>query len=312
MAVYSTNQNRHFFVIKNFLGANKIGELKALGDFTMGNTLDKEVYFASLGPGGPIRSDLICSKNVTYAKITTADKLKIALKKATVSLDPDINGGKPVSGQDYILKIVINNYVSPDNGSATIKYGAVHAYADMTPEVFYTKLKESLEMNFSREVAPLFEFTSDANGVTITEVPQPWYLGTMKQDTVHFKVYGDFITFQGSEVSWAKHEKDGSVLLENSGKFLENGTSLADMEYFFMGERGNQYGGMGFPNIIPTELLVDPDKKYDVLDIHYSFRDAGVNSYKSEKDIILVAESGSAHLDTIKTELEKLDIKVTK
>ena len=61
-----------------------------------------------------------------------------------------------------------------------------------------------------------------------------------------------------------------------------------------MGERGDQYRKIGFPNDIETKGLVDPTKNYDVFEIHYSFSDTGVNSYKTEKDLtIAVPASGT-------------------
>lgn len=56
-----------------------------------------------------------------------------------------------------------------------------------------------------------------------------------------------------------------------------------------MGERGDQYRNMGWPNVIETKYLVDPTKQYDVLELHFAFTDSGVNSYRSEKDITIVA-----------------------
>jgi hypothetical protein len=49
----------------------------------------------------------------------------------------------------------------------------------------------------------------------------------------------------------------------------------------------------GWPNIIPTEYPVDPTKEYDALELHFAFTDEGVNSYRSEKDITIVAETGN-------------------
>ena len=58
-----------------------------------------------------------------------------------------------------------------------------------------------------------------------------------------------------------------------------------------MGERGDQYRMMGYPNYIPTTYQVDPSKTYDVIEFHFAFTDTGVNSYRSEKDITIVADS---------------------
>jgi hypothetical protein len=64
-----------------------------------------------------------------------------------------------------------------------------------------------------------------------------------------------------------------------------------------MGERGDQYRYMGYPNYIPTQYLVDPTKEYNVLELHHAFTDTGVNSYRSEKDITIVADD-AAKLDS--------------
>lgn len=55
-----------------------------------------------------------------------------------------------------------------------------------------------------------------------------------------------------------------------------------------MGERGDQYRNMGWPNVIPTKYLVDPSKKYDVINIHYFYQGDGISVQKSEKDIQIV------------------------
>jgi hypothetical protein len=60
-----------------------------------------------------------------------------------------------------------------------------------------------------------------------------------------------------------------------------------------MGERGDQYRNMGWPNVIPTQYLVDASKEYNVLELHHAFTDQGVNSYRSEKDITIVAEDAT-------------------
>ena len=55
-----------------------------------------------------------------------------------------------------------------------------------------------------------------------------------------------------------------------------------------MGERGDIYRNMGFPNVIPTTYLVDPTKEYHVLDISYYYAGPGEGAQKSEKTISIV------------------------
>jgi hypothetical protein len=72
-----------------------------------------------------------------------------------------------------------------------------------------------------------------------------------------------------------------------------NGKLTADLEYFCMGERGDQYRMMGWPNYVPTRYMigqnVDSQTEFDYLDIHYYFQGEGVRSDKSEKVLTLVA-----------------------
>ena len=75
------------------------------------------------------------------------------------------------------------------------------------------------------------------------------------------------------------------------------------MEYFAMGERGDQYRMMGYPDVIETEYLVDPAKEYDVLVVHYAYKGANEGDYKSEKDLVIAGVKGS--LDTLAGKLSK-------
>lgn len=305
MAVYSTNQNRQFYVATKLAES---GDPKALGEISLGNTADKkQFFFKHLGQGGMTKTDIIDVDNVCYAKITKKDALQTKLKKAVIKLDSTINSGNPIASQDYIVRIVIRNYIASGDSNIMVKYGAVHAYAGMDAEAFYKKLAASLEANFSREVAPLFTFKADTSGVTITEVEQPWNLGLMSQEQVNFDIIIVPVRHQGDEVTW------GTVTVSDSGTTIGNGKKIADLEYFCMGERGDQYRDNVSRRIgIPTKLMVDPSKEYDVLDIHYYFSDTGVNVQKSEKDITFVVDATDEEtvLKSIADKLKELGVTV--
>jgi len=62
-----------------------------------------------------------------------------------------------------------------------------------------------------------------------------------------------------------------------------------------MGERGDQYRKIGWPNNIDTTYLVtDPTASYDVLDVHYSYVGSGEGVQKSEKDLTVVTLHSNA------------------
>lgn len=300
MATFSTNQVRQLYVAK-LLKASDILASDAAGSIVVkSDTAKNHLYFGYKGADNLMRSDLIDIKNILYVKATDADDMAHELKAVTVTLDSEVNEGAPVAGQDYILRIVFKQYVGMSNEDQYFKYGMVHAYAGMTASDFYKKLALSLAKNFSREVVPLVKFVLTNSGnkavsvdattkessltgtytaLVIDEVEQPWRLGIMEQTPVYFEVQP--VPINGDERIW------GKVKAGPAGT-IANGKKIADLEYFCMGERGDIYRGVGFPNNIPTTYLVDPTVKYNVIDIHYAYVGSNESVQKSEKTITLV------------------------
>lgn len=303
MATFSTNQVRQLYVAKalktpHVLAGDAAGSIAVKND-----TAKNHLYFEYKGADNLMRSDLIDIKNILYAKATDADDMAQELKAVTVTLDSNVNGGAPVAGQDYILRIAFRQYVGMSDEDQYYKYGMVHAYTGMTASDFYKKLALSLAKNFSREVVPLVKFVltnSDDEAVpvdattkeesltetytafVIDEVEQPWRLGIMEQVPVYFTVQPTTITVNGDERIW------GTVEETDPAGTIDNGKKIADLEYFCMGERGDIYRGVGFPHNIPTTYLVDPSVKYNVIDIHYAYVGSNESVQKSEKTITLV------------------------
>ena len=299
---YSVNQVRQLYVAKalktpHVLASDAAGSIAVKND-----TAKNHMYFEYKGADNLMRSDLIDIKNILYAKATDADDMAHELKAVTVTLDSEVNAA-PVAGQDYVLRIAFKQYVGMSDEDQYFKYGMVHAYAGMTASDFYKKLALSLAKNFSREIVPLVKFvltnsddeavpvdattkesslTETYTALVIDEVEQPWRLGIMEQTPVYFEVQPVPITVNGDERIWGKVEDT-----EPAGT-IANGKKIADLEYFCMGERGDMYRGIGYPNNIPTTYLVDPTIKYNVIDIHYAYVGSNESVQKSEKTITLV------------------------
>lgn len=315
MAIYSVNQNRQFYVITEVVTATPTKE----GQLQIGKTKDgKQIFFKHFGKGGLTRTDLIDVDKTCYAKLISREDMQRKLKKATVTLSADVNGGKPIVGQDYVLRIQVNNYLAPGDAAVLIKSAAVHATKAMAAEggaeAFYKKMAKSLTMNFSRDPQSLLEFKGTADGVTITEVGnQPWRLGVLSQEPVNFEVIPTTVRFNGEDVIWATlDEKTGRVPVVNSTDpkdFVGNGKQIADLEYFCSAERGDMFRNMGYPLNIDVKMMVNPELEYDVLDLHYFFSGAGVQVHKSEKDITFVSNTAKALTD-LKTALTTAGITV--
>lgn len=301
MSVFSTNQVRQLYVATAFKTL-QVSASDAAGSIAVKkDTAKSHLYFEYKGADNLMRSDLIDTKNILYAKATNATAMAHDLKSVTIALDSNVNGGAPVAGQDYILRIAFKQYVGMSDEDQYFKYGMVHAYAGMDASKFYKVLAVSLAKNFSREAVPLIkieiktasaitevtpttkvaDLTDIYTGVVITEVEQPWRLGVMAQTPVYFTVQSVPVTVNGDERYWA-------TLTESTSGSIGNGKTIADLEYFCMGERGDMYRQAGWPNNIPTTYLVDPAKTYCVFDIHYAYVGSNESVQKSEKTITIV------------------------
>lgn len=319
MAIFNVNQNRQFYVVKEVITAENT-EPTGEGQIKLGKTKDeKQFWFKHIGMGGLTRTDLIDVDKVTRVKLTTKDKMQRKPKKAVVELSEDVNGGTPIVGQDYILRIQINNFMAPGDACVYIKSSAVHATKAMAEDVtkFYKAMVKSLENNFDREYRAtgrhLLEFSYDENknGILIKEVTdQPWRLGVLSQEPVNFEVYATTVKYDGEDVIWAKLT-NGRIPVEEDkdAEPVGNGKQVADLEYFCMAERGDMFRNMGWPNNIDVKFMVDSSKEYDMLDIHYYFSGDGVQVHKSEKDITLVTAT-SAEMTKLKTALTNLGLTV--
>lgn len=301
MATFSVNQVRQLYVATAFKTSHVLASDAAGSIAVKNDTAKSHLYFEYKGADNLMRSDLIDTKNILYAKATDATAMAHALKSVTIALDSNVNGGAPVAGQDYILRIAFKQYVGMSDEDQYFKYGMVHAYAGMDASEFYKVLAVSLAKNFSREVVPLIKIeiktasattevtpttkVADLTGtyteVVITEVEQPWRLGVMAQTPVYFTVQSVPVTVNGDERYWA-------TLTESTSGSIGNGKTIADLEYFCMGERGDMYRQVGWPHNIPTTYLVDPAKAYCVFDIHYAYVGSNESVQKSEKTITIV------------------------
>lgn len=311
--VISVNQVRHLYVAKNL--KTETDPLTTAGDIMpKADAAKTTLYFQYYSPAGLVESsDRIHIPNVTYAKVTSSEDLAKKLDRYQVVLDDNINGGVPVAGQDYILRLAFRQYVGLSPEDQYWKYGMVHAVSNMTASDFYKALALSLGKNLAREATPLVTIylvsgASDSEpytkvdidtgpatltdtyiGIQIEQVAQDWILGVMPQGYIPFAVQPTSITYEGDERIW------GTVTTITPINTVQNGHEIADLEYFCMGARGDLYRNMGWPNVIHTTYLVDPTQKYDVLDINYYWAGGAEDVQKSPRTLTLVAVDDGKH-----------------
>lgn len=312
--VISINQVRQLYVAKA-LKANTAA-LTTAGDIVpKADTAKTTLYFQYMSPAGLVSSDKIDIKNVMSAKATSSDALAHKLIRYSVTLDGDVSA-TPVAGQNYILRLAFRQYIGLSEEDQYFKYGEVIARSGMTASDFYKKMAISLAKNLENktESTPLVNIylisaaaaastdvpvtsatkesdltATDYNQIIIEETEQPWVLGMMPQAFIPFTPQFLTITVDGEDRLW------GVATKVTPKKTVPDGHLMADLEYFCMGARGDIYRGMGYPNIIKTTYLADPDAIYDTLDIHYFYTGSNESVQKSEKTITLITVNDGSH-----------------
>lgn len=249
--------------------------------------------------GGVQRSDLIKKDNIISVATTKAAAMDRKARKTTITIGSSASDTL-VAGQTYIVNLRFDHYQGMSDEDITYKVGSYLATSNTaTTADAATAIANELKANLGistngtvnsldRDLVTITVGTSSsANVITITEKFQPWHLGTMQVVPVYFSASVAPIVSGGIETTaWATVAND----LEDSGTTLVNSKDIADMEYFYLGERGDQYRLNGFPNYIHTDYTVNPDNAfgYDVIQIHYYYVGSNEQAQKSEKDLIIV------------------------
>lgn len=299
---YSINQVRHLYVAKvlktgnNLLATDEAGSILPKAD-----TAKTTLYFQYMSPAGIVSSDKIAIANIISAKATDASAMAYGLKRFLVTLDTNV-AAAPVAGQEYLLRIVFRQYIGLSEEDQNFKWGLVKATNGMTASEFYKQMALEVVANVARDTTPLVNVylktaaseelvtaSTDAadlddtyTGIIFEEAIQDWKRGKMPQAFIPFNVQPTTIVVDGDENIW------GTVAKQEPTKEVKNGHNIADLEYFCMGARGDMYRGMGYPNNIDTEYLVDPTLEYNTIDIHYAYVGSNESVQKSEKDITIV------------------------
>ena len=316
MATFNVNQVRHFYVAKSF---NET--LADLASVNIVGAAGKFLHLEQKTSGGVVASDLIDVNKVKYAKKTTADSMKRGLITKRVELSADVNSGNVIPGEDYLLRLTVRNYLSLSDDSFYTKHGVVRGVRGMTASDFYMAMANSLLLNFGREDKTLFNFyliddtdarvpvtakitTGTYKALEVEEAEQDWIRGTKQSDPVNFDMQAaTVLDTDGLELVW------GNVTKEPAVAFVKNGKKICDMEYFYKGDRGDIYRGVGFPNAIPGEYFGDPAVEYTTIDVHYYYEGDNESPQKSEKTLTIACPS-SAIADQIATKMETLGITV--
>lgn len=327
---FSQNQVQHLYVINNVDTAGNLKDATKVASVAKGSlyydsTNKKEFVGLYKGAKGSYRTDMFKGDKILKVSLVSgqANSQKRALKSWVFTISDD---ALLATGEVCILRLTFRNWVGMSDLDVYTKDVAVKVTKGMDRTAFNKAMCTALKQAFARELEQVLSFSYTATAVTITETRSAednWRRGLKKVAPINLTVSGDIITISDSvEAAWAvnssktafteQSEFGVKIPATDTSNFVTNAKDIADLEYFTLGNRGDMYRGAGWPDNIPTEYLVtDTDSastSYDVVNVHYYFEGAGVQSAKSERDMTFVFKHSAAitNLSTGTTPAEKL------
>ena len=314
MATFSTNQVKHLYVAKA-VDTN----LDTVGDIACSAAGDDDIVLKYVGNDGKVRSDIINTKKIVYAKAVKASSMAQYLDSAYVAC------GTAVANQSYILRVVIDSFSSlseEDKGFIFAEYtsktgdaaknilaglavslaknAAVAAYNPLIKVYLTTAASGSVASANLTEVTAstaISSLTGNYLGLVIEAADQPWTLGKEAFNLLRFNVTTAKIISGGVETDWATVTKGA----DHPTAAIQNGKKIADLEWFSMGERGDIYRGMGYPNNFEFTPLVNPAATYGyhLIELAFYYDGDAEDVQKSPKEIVIVAPAEGATTYTV-------------
>lgn len=165
--------------------------------------------------------------------------------------------------------------------------------------------------NYNKLDWPVLEAVGEtggtANTIVIKEVAdnlKPWIIGKVQLRSYNFDIYPNpvlsisstgntnFESFDWIDAS----DVDKGLFTKTVGGSLGRGAGkvAADLEYFYHGEIGDFYRMNNYPLNITTEYMVDPEKKYDSVDLAFFYRGEATSPQASEKQLMILCETSKA------------------
>jgi len=307
---FSQNQVQQLYVV-NKLTDNNLSDTPVKGEAAFHKSEDKkEGYVEYKGAKGTYRTNMVKGSQILSITVTSGKAASQVRNLKIWKIAPSDNALAAV-GQVCILRMSFRNWIGMSDFDTYTKDVAVKITKDMKNTDFADQLAKAIRQSFAREYDKVITAESAAGVVTIKEVGtdlDEWQRGVKSVSPINLTLAADTITVaDGVEETWlapAYIEKDSAnefgakvALSTTKGTAIGNAKNIADLEYFCAGNRGDMYRNIGWPNVIPTEYLITDTENataYDLVNVHYYFEGAGVQSAKSEQDMTFVFKHNAA------------------
>lgn len=288
---FTTNQFRNLYVAKAYktvsAGVDPETVLTTPGDIAIVDHKDGKFHFLYRnGDGILTASDTIW--NVEYKNKKTAASLATDMLQSTVALASGVTladlKGKHVQvivnlreqiGLEYseCYPVVVDVYVNATNGA--------------NATAFYKALENELIGALKPFQQKPFAVTSSASGLVIKQTEQKYVRGKLDAAPINFDVRTSVL----DEEPW------GTVTVAKSGEKVTGDYTIAALERFCLGERGDILRENAFPNNYEPTYLVNPVKgtsTYGMLTIQFYWAGCAENVQKSPRTIQIAAPDSVA------------------
>lgn len=307
MTNFNTYQTRHFYV------AGAIDESVDTNlDIALEKTADNEYFFFKYknADGLVTRSDLINPAWIRSVKKTAAADMDRPLMAHTVSVDTNAVTLSDLVGKTVTITINFQEFIdySPNSGFPVSASFIGNTTNTANATAFHKALAYAIAQALPAKNPPLLKVFSNgsevtkstaessvtgaAAGVVLVEAAQKYVRGKLNGDPIPFTV--SFNT-HGKDVEGLAWGKDVTAKSAISGNTIVPAVyTVADLEYFALGERGDVYRGSIWPNNYEPTYAVDLSKDYDILTIEFYWQGTAENVQKSPRMIQIAAESGGS------------------
>ena len=312
MANFSSNAVRHLYVVPT--GAS-ITDVALATSATKGSlavrSSNEDVWFEYASPNfqGIVRSDLINKNKITSMKDVPGTPKIYKAKK--ISLSPDYNGGNPIAGQSYGFNI---RFYGMGIGGNDIQYniasGMYTATTTSTPRNVYEALEALINKSLAKEPEKWIKVEGVASGINIYPVIRPFALGKKTGDPVRFEVSIIPVMYNDLSINWALDKSTGEWYTEFPGLYKEdyttlvssgaytNGRAVADMEWFYYGERNDGYRVWEYPENFDSKYLANPgdgtNTFYDFVEVEFYYSGNAEDVQRSTKQLTLAVQKVNA------------------
>lgn len=303
MQNFNTNQTRHFYV------AGAVGSEGAVANnldiVIAGPIATGEMYFVYKNADGLVtRSDTFDPKKITSLKKTDASNLDKPLMAHTIAIDTNTIALNDLVGKTLDLMITIHEFFDYDasntitftasvvgNATNTASAAAFHkdlaiAIAKALPKFDkqYPLIKvysNGAEVTANTAAA---DVTGSADGVILVEGLQKYVRGKLTGEPCPFSVAFRLADGNMGDIAWGT-DTVAKAAAPVSPIVYPGARTLADLEYFALGERGDVYRGSMWPNEYTPTYSIDLSQTYDVLTIEYYWAGGAENVQKSPRMI---------------------------